>query len=186
MEYNQPMWFFPLEVGFSGFFMTYFVLNLMIERNRLAYLLSLHSFVDIATVMPVLITLFLGWCDFSFSVFAFARVLKFARVFRLLRAVRSFELLTDTAEDAIKKQTMRLLSLVVILIMVSTGFVQYIANELGGEVWNGVMQKCLFNSHSECEASCEEACHTFERNDQTEHVCFYSPMDAPPSSPDCR
>lgn len=158
LENSEPAWFFPLEVGFSTFFMVYFLFTLLIEHNRLAYLMSLHSFVDVTTVTPVLVTLFLGWCELSFSVFAFARVLKFARVFRLLRAVRSFELLTDTAEDAIKKQTMRLVSLIVILIMVSTGFMQYVANEIGGEIWQGVHQLCSFDSAAVCAAQCEEEC----------------------------
>ena len=95
----------------------------------------------------------MGTCGQAVGLFAAARVMKFFRVLRLLRVLRSFELLSDSAEDAIRRQTMRLVSMIVVILVVTTGFVQFLANDMDQE-WLGVKKLCEFASEHLCEQNC--------------------------------
>jgi hypothetical protein len=121
--------------------------------GRIQYLFGIQSFVDVITAAPVIVATSLRVCEVQFGVFAAARVMKFFRVLRLIRILRSFEMLTSSSEDAIRGQTMRLFSIVAVILVVTTGFVQYLANDLDEE-WLGVVQHCLFRSLNDCLESC--------------------------------
>lgn len=146
-----------IEVVFSTCFMVYWTFNFWLAPKRLVYIISLQSLLDLGTSLPTLVATFTGLCgDGNVSSFlAIARVLKFLRVFRLLRVVRSMELLTDNAKDAIHRQTMRLISTIVVIMVVSTGFVQFLANDMDQE-WSGVPQRCLFESLEACHFVCPD------------------------------
>lgn len=135
--------------------MVYWGFNFWLAQRRAAYIVSLQSLLDLGTSLPTLMSVYTGLCEETgVSAFlAIARVLKFLRVFRLLRVVRSLELLTDNSEDAIHRQGMRLISTVVVIMVVSTGFVQFLANDLG-ENWSGVSRQCLFDSMEGCTLTC--------------------------------
>eukprot|EP00960_Hanusia_phi_P061015 764706-Hanusia_phi.AAC.2 len=151
-------WSRSIDIAMSTYFGVYWVIYLYLSTQKLKYLSSLQSFVDIVTVFPVLLISALGHqCDESFGLFAAARVIRFFRVLRLIRLIRSFELISDASDDAIRRQTIRIISIVLCILVVTTGIVQYLANETG-EVWTGVAQQCEFFSEAECSLSCPNNC----------------------------
>lgn len=153
LQGSAPGWFHTAELGMSMYFAVYWLNQMMVAQDRLKYFFGLQSFVDIVTAAPIILTTSLGICDTQFGVFAAARVMKFFRVLRLIRVLRSFEMLSSSSEDAIRGQTMRLFSIVAVILVVTTGFVQYLANDLKEE-WLGVVQECLFETLHSCENVC--------------------------------
>ena len=77
---------------------------------------------------------------------------------RLLRVMRTVDMIANTtAEDAIKRQMMRVFSVVVVVLVISTGFVQYLANEMAGENWIGIKTRCSFPDADVCGGLCTPA-----------------------------
>ena len=155
---NYSDWTRSVDITLSTFFGVYWSFYLYLSSQKLKYLTSLQSFVDIVTVFPVLLISALGHqCDESFGLFAVARVMRFFRVLRLIRLIRSFEMISASSDDAIRRQTIRIISIVLCILVVTTGIVQYLANETG-EIWTGVAQQCEFFSEAECSMSCPNNC----------------------------
>lgn len=91
------------------------------------YAVQLQPLVDVLTVTPVFILFFsatYSLSEGSVGFLRFSRIMKFARVLRLLRLLRSVNVATSVTQDAIQNQFLTFLSVVLTLMVCSTGLVQ--------------------------------------------------------------
>ena len=89
--------------------------------------MQLQPLVDVLTVTPVFILFFsatYSLSEGSVGFLRFSRIMKFARVLRLLRLLRSVNVATSVTQDAIQNQFLTFLSVVLTLMVCSTGLVQ--------------------------------------------------------------
>ena len=127
---SVPMWMFCTELAFCWLFAVQFWFNFYTARDKIPYLTSLPAMVDIITVPPVLFSLILGGYgnDQSAAWLRFARMAKITRVFRLLRLLRSIQVVTSPIHDAINNQATVLVSTLLAMVIITTGFVQFVGN----------------------------------------------------------
>jgi hypothetical protein len=135
---------FVTELCFTWLFFYQFFFDFYCAKNRCNYLITKDALVDMITVIPVLAQAFTSSYspiytgDSSSTGFVrFTRVVKITRVFRLMRLLRSVRVLTSPIDDAIKLQITELVSTVLSLIVITTGFVQFLAQNFGGSDWGG-------------------------------------------------
>ena len=142
-----PEKLFSTEVAFSTLFTYAFFIGLYADPKKLKYMYSMQSVVDMITVTPVLISLFgrLYSLDQGFGFLRFTRVMKFARVLRLLRIMKVGALLQSATDSAIRRASISLLGAIMSLVVVGTGLVQFLANEVPSETWGAHAGKMEFH-----------------------------------------
>ena len=146
-EQTLPEKLFSTEIAFSTLFTYAFFIGLYADPKKLRYLRSMQSMVDMVTVTPVLISLFgrLYSLDQGFGFLRFTRVMKFARVLRLLRIMKVGALLQSATDSAIRRASISLLGAIMSLVVVGTGLVQFLANEIDSETWGAHAGKMEFH-----------------------------------------
>jgi hypothetical protein len=130
--------FFLAESILSTGFAFHFILYLYLAPERSSYLLSLNSLVDVLTIVPVYLAIFVKiQCDGSMS-----NSFKFVRVVRLLRVLRSLSLLAGgTAANPIVYQMVVTISTMAVILVFTAGIVHFMQNPFWGgednsETWN--------------------------------------------------
>lgn len=144
---GTPVWMFSTEVVFStGFALQYFLL-LYTAPNVPVFLVSMQAMVDCVTTIPVFVTLFSNQYSLSSGVgfLRFSRVMKFTRVLRLLRLIRSVNVVSSATDNAIRHQMILLISTIVSILVVTTGFVQFLGNEVERGEWGNYGRKVEFH-----------------------------------------
>ena len=113
-----------IEVVLGFFFMLEYGLRFWIARNRLSYVFSLYSLIDLAAIIPLFITVY---------------NLQFLRVFRLFRIFK----LTRFLEDSVFffgeiKQSMlygaRILFTIIVIVFVASGLILTFESEVNREM----------------------------------------------------
>eukprot|EP00639_Heterosigma_akashiwo_P010121 CAMPEP_0206368240 /NCGR_PEP_ID=MMETSP0294-20121207/4557_1 /ASSEMBLY_ACC=CAM_ASM_000327 /TAXON_ID=39354 /ORGANISM="Heterosigma akashiwo, Strain CCMP2393" /LENGTH=560 /DNA_ID=CAMNT_0053814713 /DNA_START=127 /DNA_END=1806 /DNA_ORIENTATION=+ len=143
-----PAWMFCLELSFSIFFMYNFFFLWYVAVKKLAFMAQPLSLVDEMTVAPVLIQCAIrGYLPSSTNaqlVGQLFKILKMLRIFRLMKIFRSMNNLISPVDDAINQQVTLLVSTLISIIVITTGFVQYIGN-FNPEEWTGDGQRLEFH-----------------------------------------
>jgi hypothetical protein len=114
-----------------------------IAKKRFQFLYSRDALVDILTVTPI----FVQVCSSSYhplrtgdnqssGFLRFARVVKILRVFRLVRLLKAVKVLSSPIEDAIRMKMIELGALMVSIIIIIAGIVQFLAQNFGAD-WGG-------------------------------------------------
>ena len=128
---EMEVWMLYAEIVFSTFFAFQYLVGLYAAERKLNYMLSLQPIVDVVTVIPFFLLLYYGGAETQgIGFLRVSRIMKFARVLRLLRIVRSARLFTTAANDAIQNQLASFVSVVLVLIVCTTGLVHYLASEV--------------------------------------------------------
>lgn len=130
---QSPLWMFWIELLFSTFFAFQYFLGYYVAGNKLAYVTQLQPLVDAVTVTPVFILFFSGTYSLSggnVGFLRFSRVMKFARVLRLLRLLRSAAVVQSVTADAIQNQMVSFVTLILSLLVCTTGFVQFLSSDV--------------------------------------------------------
>jgi hypothetical protein len=129
--------YFLAEVVLSTGFAFHFVLYLYLAPNMAKYMFSLQTLVDVLTIVPMYLTVFAPYriCNFMDS------SLKFVRVVRLLRVLRSLTLIASGAQNPIVFQLVVTVATMVVTLVFAAGIVHFLQN-LGEDVehretWNG-------------------------------------------------
>jgi len=126
---NAPLWMFCLELHFSVLFLYNYLMGMYLAKHRFYYVFSLQALVDEVTVPPVFVSMLTGAYSGTNTAFLrFSRIMKITRIFRLLRLFSSIQVLTSPIDDAINAQVTHLVSTVLCVIIIATGFVQFIGN----------------------------------------------------------
>ncbi|KYQ94370.1 hypothetical protein DLAC_04668 [Tieghemostelium lacteum] len=92
---NPPKFYIYLEFALTIFFTLHWMLDYFIHKDRLKYLYSLFSLVDLFTILPIYIDIANGSFFTELSTFQFLRVL---RTFRVLRANRVLHYFNDITQ----------------------------------------------------------------------------------------
>lgn len=149
------------ELIYTQFFAIDFLFNWFIANSTKQHFTSLMSIVDIITVVPVYVTLFVGADAPNLSLFRFVRIL------RLIRILRTFRLLGGLS--GIKRQLITLTLSLLSLTFVAAGIIQFMENDL-----NQFGYDCQYiNANTNYEPSCESDMPTFNSPDCdcAEHNC---------------
>ncbi|CAJ1362955.1 unnamed protein product [Effrenium voratum] len=117
-------WFEMLESVINVLFLADYIFQFYVSRNKLEFLYSLMAFVDVVTLMPVLIFRQLFGMDNDTSV-----VLRVVRVTKLFRILRSFRFLRNRPEDVTREVSMMFFGLFC-LVFTASGFYQLIENDM--------------------------------------------------------
>lgn len=146
-ELGTPLWMFCTELVFSTAFTFQYFVSLYTTHNVVGYLFSLQAMVDVVTIIPVYITLAAGQFSLQAGVgfLRFSRVMKFTRVLRLLRLFRSVNVISSATDNAIRHQIILLMTTVISILVVTTGFVQYMGNELEQDQWGAHVGPVMFH-----------------------------------------
>jgi hypothetical protein len=123
---DYPLWAFCMEIFLSVYFLSNWLLELVLSRGKFYFLFSMLSLVDLGTSIPVLVAVMTK--DYSTNPAGFMRlyrVLSISRIFRPLRALRAEKL--SASEDAVRTQTIRLVGFFTSILLMATGFVQLLA-----------------------------------------------------------
>jgi voltage-gated potassium channel len=138
-----PIELFIMELIFSWLFFFQFFVDLCCAKQRLEFLYSRDALVDIITVTPILIMAFTSTYNpihtgenSSTGFLRFTRVVKVTRVFRLIRLLKVVRVVASPIEDAIRMKTTELASLVISLVIITAGIVQFLAQNFGSD-WGG-------------------------------------------------
>mmetsp|Transcript_26577 Transcript_26577/g.92376 ORF Transcript_26577/g.92376 Transcript_26577/m.92376 type:complete len:1263 (-) Transcript_26577:93-3881(-) len=136
-EEGTPLWMFCTELVFSTSFTFQYFVSLYTTHNVIQYLISLQAMVDVVTIIPVYVTLAAASYSLSAGVgfLRFSRVMKFTRVLRLLRLFRSVNVISSATDNAIRHQIILLMTTVISILVVTTGFVQFVGNEVEADEW---------------------------------------------------
>eukprot|EP01133_Synstelium_polycarpum_P016767 gene16767-19935_t len=120
-----PNWFLFIEVSLIVFFIAHWFLDLFVTKDKLHFLFSFFSLIDLITILPIIIDIAKGDFPFILSTFQFLRVLRVIRVLRLSRVLHYFK-------NEVTKYTFKAFIVVFTFIMVLAGFYMNIETN-GGE-----------------------------------------------------
>ncbi|CBN74862.1 cation chanel protein, possibly calcium-activated BK potassium channel, alpha subunit [Ectocarpus siliculosus] len=113
-----------LEVFFAVFFSFNFLFELLLSKNRLAFVMSIPGIVDMVTIVPVFLALQADPVSKSPTGFVrLYRVLMLARVFKPLRLLKAVESISP-GKDAVLEQTARTMAYFVSTLFLASGLVQ--------------------------------------------------------------
>ncbi|CAE8650658.1 unnamed protein product [Polarella glacialis] len=115
-------WFDTVEKTFNCLFVVDYVLQMFLSQDRLAYLFGFLAFVDVLTIMPLMVTWFIFRSESDTSV-----VLRIVRLSKLFRILRSFRLIRASSQDIYRELFLLGLTMVC-LIFTAAGFYQLIEN----------------------------------------------------------
>ncbi|CAM9505092.1 unnamed protein product, partial [Ectocarpus fasciculatus] len=116
------------QVFFAVFFTFNFLFELLLSKNRLAFVMSIPGIVDIVTIVPVLLALQADPVSKSPTGFVrLYRVLMLARVFKPLRLLRAVESISP-GKDAVLEQTARTMAYFVSTLFLASGLVQVLSD----------------------------------------------------------
>ncbi|CAB1121185.1 unnamed protein product [Ectocarpus sp. CCAP 1310/34] len=117
-----------LEVFFAVFFSFNFLFELLLSKNRLAFVMSIPGIVDLVTIVPVFLALQADPVSKSPTGFVrLYRVLMLARVFKPLRLLKAVESISP-GKDAVLEQTARTMAYVVSTLFLASGLVQVLSD----------------------------------------------------------
>jgi hypothetical protein len=129
--------YFLAEVVLSTGFAFHFALYLYLAPNVAKYMFNLQTLVDVMTIVPMYLTVFAPYhiCHFLSS------SLKFVRVVRLLRVLRSLTLIASGAQNPIVFQLVVTVATMVVTLVFAAGIVHFLQslgeNAEDRETWNG-------------------------------------------------
>ncbi|EGG17906.1 hypothetical protein DFA_08907 [Cavenderia fasciculata] len=95
LDKRPPLFYAWLELSLTVFFTLHWILDYFICKDRLKYLFSFFSLVDLVTVLPIYIDIANGGLFSELSTFQFLRVLRTVRVLRANRVLHYFEDITQ-------------------------------------------------------------------------------------------
>ncbi|CAM9647012.1 unnamed protein product [Ectocarpus sp. 4 AP-2014] len=117
-----------LEVFFAVFFSFNFLFELLLSKNRLAFVMSIPGIVDMVTIVPVFLALQANPVSKSPTGFVrLYRVLMLARVFKPLRLLKAVESISP-GKDAVLEQTARTMAYFVSTLFLASGLVQVLSD----------------------------------------------------------
>ena len=119
------------QAHFATYFMYAYFQALYMAKNPFTYLITSQALVDKVTVLPIFLGCIMG--DYTGGDVGFLRMLKImkiTRIFRLMRLFRSINVLVSPIDDAINNQATLMVTTVMSLIVISTGFIWFIANDV--------------------------------------------------------
>ncbi|CAM9455333.1 unnamed protein product [Ectocarpus sp. 12 AP-2014] len=117
-----------LEVFFAVFFSFDFLFELLLSKNRLAFVMSIPGIVDMVTIVPVFLALQADPVSKSPTGFVrLYRVLMLARVFKPLRLLKAVESISP-GKDAVLEQTARTMAYFVSTLFLASGLVQVLSD----------------------------------------------------------
>jgi len=111
------------ELIITQFFLVDFLFNWFVSTSSRQYFMSMMTIVDIATIVPVYVTLILG--DKGAPNLS---LLRFVRILRLIRILRTFKLLGGMS--GIKRQLITLSLTLLSLTFMAAGIVQVVENDV--------------------------------------------------------
>jgi hypothetical protein len=129
--------FFLVEAVLSTGFAFHFALYFYLAPEKAKHLFNLQAVVDIVTIVPVYLTVFFPHhiCNFMDS------SLRFVRVVRLLRVLRSLPFLVSGTQNPIAFQVMITAAKMVVAVLFAAGVVHFLQslgeNEEDRETWSG-------------------------------------------------
>ncbi len=122
-QYTTPREMFCAELSMSMIFFGAYVVSLALESDRLSFIFSMTAVIDKITVIPVLLSYFMG--EDSGATTGFLRII---RVMRLLRLFRLATVVSSASENAIQSQLYFVFSTLASILVVNTGICWILAN----------------------------------------------------------
>ena len=131
-----PLWLFQTELVFSVLFALNFATELWLSAEKAKYFYGVQPWVDILTVTPVFFSIAMGAYgsqmhsggEDNTKFLRFSRIMKITRIFRLVRLFRALKTFSSPIDDAIRSQAINLVSTLLCIVIITTGFVQWVAN----------------------------------------------------------
>ncbi|GAM21221.1 hypothetical protein SAMD00019534_043960 [Acytostelium subglobosum LB1] len=119
-----PTWYITLEISLMVFFCMHWALDFFLSKDKLRYLFSFFSIVDLITIFPLLIDIVQGNVHNILRSFQFLRVLRVLRILRLSRVLHYFK-------NEVAKYTFKAFIVVFTFIIVLAGFYMNIETNPG-------------------------------------------------------
>ncbi|EGC39966.1 hypothetical protein DICPUDRAFT_74464 [Dictyostelium purpureum] len=95
ITHSPPLAYSWIEIALTIFFTVHWILDYFISKDRLKYLFSFFSIVDLVTVLPIYIDISTGQFFNELGTFQFLRVLRTVRILRANRVLHYFNDITQ-------------------------------------------------------------------------------------------
>lgn len=125
--YDAVQIYSAVEISYTQFFAADLIFNFFAAADKIQYMLSPWTFVDLITVVPVYVTIATGSSRrLNLSIFRFVRIL------RLVRILQTFKLLGGFS--GVKRQIITLSLTLTSLVFMAAGIIQIMENDVKQEL----------------------------------------------------